>query len=124
MVFCTESLFLHTKKSLFEIGVQVLGEIFRQKQIDSKNEKEIRRRLREEKRKAKILKKLEISGSDEINEKIANEEKKLLKVQRKLEAIRLIEELFRRIKEKMKDQEEVDHHTKIARKNQDEVKKG
>lgn len=36
--------------------------------------------------------------SDDINEKIAKEEKKLLKVQRKLEAIRLIEELFRRIK--------------------------
>lgn len=54
--------------------------------------------MREEKRKAKILKKLEITGSDEINEKIAKEEKKLIKVQRKLEAIRLVEELFRRIK--------------------------
>nr|CAH7744885.1 unnamed protein product [Callosobruchus chinensis] len=60
----------------------------------------MRRKLREEKRKAKILQKLEITGADEINEKIAIEEKKLLKVQRKLEAIRLVEELFRRIKEK------------------------
>ncbi|XP_057658883.1 A-kinase anchor protein 17A isoform X1 [Diorhabda carinulata] len=75
-------------------------ELERQKEIDLKEQKKLRRKLREEKRKAKILEKLEISGSDEINEKIANEEKKLLKVQRKLEAIRLLEELFRRIQEK------------------------
>lgn len=71
--------------------------IFRQREFDIKEQKKLRRKLREEKRKAKILEKLEISGSDEINEKIAKEEKKLLRVQRKLEAIRLVEELFRRI---------------------------
>lgn len=71
---------------------------YRKKEANLKTQKEIRRRVREEKRKAKILKKLEITGSDEINEKIAREEKKLIKVQRKLEAIRLVEELFRRIK--------------------------
>lgn len=54
--------------------------------------------MREEKRKAKIMKKLEITGSDEINAKIASEKKKLVKVQRKLEAIRLVEELFKRVK--------------------------
>uniref|UniRef100_A0A6P7FWK6 A-kinase anchor protein 17A n=1 Tax=Diabrotica virgifera virgifera TaxID=50390 RepID=A0A6P7FWK6_DIAVI len=75
-------------------------EIERQKELDLKEQKKIRRKLREEKRKAKILEKLEISGSDEINEKIAKEEKKLLGVQRKLEAIRLVEELFRRIQDK------------------------
>lgn len=53
--------------------------------------------MREERRKAKILEKLEITGTDEINEKIVREEKKLLKVQRKLESIRLVEELFKRI---------------------------
>ncbi|KAJ8912284.1 hypothetical protein NQ315_017317 [Exocentrus adspersus] len=63
-----------------------------------KLQKEQRRKLREEKRKAKILEKLEVSGTDEINAKIAKEEKKLLKVQRRLEAIRLVEELFKRIK--------------------------
>lgn len=73
--------------------------------------------MREEKRKEKILKKLEINGSDEINEKIAKEEKKLLKVQRRLEAIRLIEELFRRIKDKIDE----DHHSKVSTKNQAEV---
>lgn len=72
----------------------------RKKGENLQKQKEIRRRMREEKRKAKILKKLEITGSDEINEKIAREEKKLLRVQRKLEAIRLVEELFKRIKEK------------------------
>lgn len=76
-------------------GVVVIS---RQKEIDQKNAKERRRREREEKRKAKILAKLKVKGADEINEKIAKEEKKLLKVQRKLEAIRLVEELFRRIK--------------------------
>lgn len=45
-----------------------------------------------------MLAKLKMTESDDINEKIAKEERKLLKVQRKLEAIRLIEELFRRIK--------------------------
>ncbi|CAH1956085.1 unnamed protein product [Acanthoscelides obtectus] len=79
---------------------EVLVIIYRQREVDVKTEKEMRRKLREEKRKAKILQKLEITGADEINEKIANEEKKLLKVQRKLEAIRLVEELFRRIKDK------------------------
>lgn len=72
--------------------------LFRQKEIEVKQQKEQRRRLREEKRKVKILEKLEISGTDEINAKIAKEEKKLLRVQRKLEAIRLVEELFKRIK--------------------------
>lgn len=68
------------------------------KEIDTKTQKEQRRKEREAKRKAKILEKLKSSGSDDISEKIAKEEKKLLKVQRKLEAIRLVEELFCRIK--------------------------
>lgn len=74
------------------------GVDFRQKEIDLKTEKEKRRREREAKRKAKLLEKLKSSGCDDINDKIAKEEKKLLKAQRKLEAIRLVEELFKRIK--------------------------
>lgn len=66
--------------------------------MDQKQEKEKRRREREEHRKAKILAQLKIKDADEINDKIAKEEKKLLNAQRKLEAIRLIEELFRRVK--------------------------
>jgi arginine/serine-rich splicing factor 17 len=72
----------------------------RQKEISLKTEKEQRRREREAKRKAKLLEKLKINSCDEINDKIAKEEKKLMKAQRKLEAIRLVEELFRRIKDK------------------------
>ncbi|XP_017783391.1 PREDICTED: A-kinase anchor protein 17A-like isoform X2 [Nicrophorus vespilloides] len=71
------------------------------KKIDMKNEKEKRRREREEKRKAKILAELKTKGSVDINDKIAKEEKKLLKVQRRLESIRLVEELFKRIKIKV-----------------------
>ena len=66
--------------------------------MDEKAAKERRRHEREEKRKARILAKLKSNSRDKINEKIAKEEKKLLKAQRKLEAIRLVEELFRRIK--------------------------
>ncbi|KAH1012721.1 hypothetical protein HUJ05_011825 [Dendroctonus ponderosae] len=86
------------KIALEEIKKQ--EEVERKKNENLKTQKEIRRRMREEKRKTKILQKLEITGSDEINEKIAKEEKKLVKVQRKLEAIRMVEELFKRIKEK------------------------
>lgn len=72
--------------------------IFREREISAKKQKEQRRKLREEKRKAAILEKLKINSADEINAKIVKEEKKLLKAQRKLESIRLIEELFRRVK--------------------------
>ncbi|CAH0552760.1 unnamed protein product [Brassicogethes aeneus] len=81
-------------------NIQREQEILREKDQDLKNQKERQRKLREERRKSKVLEKLKISGSDEINEKIAKEEKKLMKAQRKLEAIRLVEELFRRIKDK------------------------
>lgn len=45
-----------------------------------------------------MLDKLKVKSSDNLDEKIAKEEKKMMKVQRRLEAIRLIEELFNRIK--------------------------
>lgn len=82
--------------AVYSLSLQICH--FRQKENDVKLQKEQRRKLREEKRKVKILEKLEISGTEEINAKIAKEEKKLLKVQRQLEAIRLVEELFSRIK--------------------------
>ncbi|XP_018318508.1 trichohyalin isoform X2 [Agrilus planipennis] len=75
----------------------------RQREEAEKVEKEKRRQERERKRKQKILAKLKINGADEITNKIAKEEKKLLKAQRKLEAIRLVEELFRRIKVKYEE---------------------
>jgi len=57
-----------------------------------------RRNLREEKRKAKRLKRLANREADEMNQRIATEERLLLKAQRKLEAIHLLGELFSRIK--------------------------
>lgn len=73
-------------------------DFFSQKKFDVKTQKDLRRKLREEKRKVKILQKLEIDSTDDINSKIAKEKKLLLGIQRKLEAIRLIEELYKRIK--------------------------
>ncbi|XP_044262350.1 A-kinase anchor protein 17A [Tribolium madens] len=92
----------------------------RQKEITLKSEKEQRRREREQKRKAKLLEKLKINSCDEINDKIAKEEKKLLKAQRKLEAIRLVEELFRRIKEK---KDELHMYSKTKSASGDELKR-
>lgn len=57
-----------------------------------------RRKLREDKRKAKRLKRLADREADEMNQRIATEERLLLKTQRKLEAIHLLGELFTRIK--------------------------
>lgn len=62
-------------------------------------EKKLERRLlRENKRKARRLKRLADLEVDEMNERIMSEEKLLLKTQRKLEAIHLLGELFTRIK--------------------------
>ncbi|KAG5886374.1 hypothetical protein JTB14_034907 [Gonioctena quinquepunctata] len=96
-------------------------ELERQREVDIQQQKKLRQKLREEKRKAKILEKLEITGTDEINEKIVKEEKKLLKVQRKLEAIRLVEELFRRIKER--NPENVQLYDNIPNSSYDELKR-
>ncbi|XP_045461477.1 A-kinase anchor protein 17A-like isoform X1 [Harmonia axyridis] len=90
----------------------------KKRELTAKQQKEQRRRLREEKRKAAILEKLKIKSADEINAKIAKEEKKLLKAQRKLESIRLLEELFRRIKEK-REIEEVNSYNVERSKNAD-----
>jgi len=64
-------------------------------ELEKKNE---RRKLREEKRKAKRIKRLIDREADVMNQKIATEERLLLKTQRKLEAIHLLGELFTRIK--------------------------
>lgn len=57
-----------------------------------------RRKLRENKRKARRLKRLADLEVDKMNEKIVSEEKLLLKTQRKLEALHLLGELFTRVK--------------------------
>ena len=60
--------------------------------------KETRRRKREEKRKRKALTVFRKQEEDKVSMKIAREERKLIKAQRQLESIRLLDELFDRIK--------------------------
>lgn len=57
-----------------------------------------RQRKREEKRKRKVLTTFRKQEEDKVSMKIAREEKKLIKAQRQLESIRLLDELFDRIK--------------------------
>lgn len=71
---------------------------FRLKKLEEKHRKAERQRQREEKRKKRQLMKLKEKETEEMNIKIAVEEKKLLIAQRKLESIRLLDELFERVK--------------------------
>ena len=57
-----------------------------------------KQREREEKRKEKHLKKIQERGQVEISQKIRVEQRKLMIAQRKLESIRILEQLFDRIK--------------------------
>ena len=79
---------------------------FRLQKLEEKRQKAERQKHREEKRKRKQLMKLKEKETREMNMKIAVEERKLLIAQRKLESIRLLDELFERIK--------VCHHFKIS----------
>lgn len=57
-----------------------------------------RQQKREEKRKGKALKMFRKQEEDKVSMKIAREEQKLIKAQRQLESMRLLDELFDRIK--------------------------
>ncbi|XP_011208323.2 A-kinase anchor protein 17A isoform X2 [Bactrocera dorsalis] len=70
----------------------------RQKEEQKKLAELEKQREREEKRKEKHLKKIQEKGQVEISQKIRIEERKLMIAQRKLESIRILEELFDRIK--------------------------
>jgi splicing factor, arginine/serine-rich 17 len=59
-----------------------------------------RQRQREERRKQKNIMKITETESSELTKKIHKEQKKLLKTQRKVESIRLLEVLFGRIEKK------------------------
>lgn len=60
-----------------------------------------KQREREEKRKEKHLKKIQERGQVEISQKIRMEERKLMIAQRKLESIRILEQVFERIQVRM-----------------------
>jgi arginine/serine-rich splicing factor 17 len=71
---------------------------FRLKKIEEKRQRAERQKQREDKRKQRQLMKLKEKETQEMNMKIAIEERKLLIAQRKLESIRLLDELFERVK--------------------------
>lgn len=71
---------------------------FRKKEAADKDAKYMRRKKREEKRKRKALTIFRKQEEDKVSMKIAREEQKLIKAQRQLESIRLLDELFDRIK--------------------------
>lgn len=71
---------------------------FRKKEEADSLAKVDRQRYREEKRKRKALTKFRKQEEDKVSMKIAREEQKLIKAQRQLESIRLLDELFDRIK--------------------------
>ncbi|XP_050349926.1 A-kinase anchor protein 17A isoform X2 [Nymphalis io] len=69
----------------------------RQKNDHHEREKLEKMREREERRKKKQIAKLMAKDNVDLNKKVAEEQKKLLKTQKRLQAIRLIDELFKRI---------------------------
>ncbi|KAH0549059.1 hypothetical protein KQX54_005508 [Cotesia glomerata] len=71
------------------------------KEVADKDAKYMRRKKREEKRKRKALTIFRKQEEDKVSMKIAREEQKLIKAQRQLESIRLLDELFDRIKIKL-----------------------
>lgn len=73
------------------INLRKLQEAKKQAELD-------KQRQREEKRKKKYMEKINQSESSELTKKIRNEQKKLLKTQRKMESVRILEALFERIK--------------------------
>ncbi|XP_011877686.1 PREDICTED: A-kinase anchor protein 17A isoform X2 [Vollenhovia emeryi] len=76
-----------------------------------------RRQKREEKRKRKALTKFRKQEEDKVSMKIAREEQKLIKAQRQLESIRLLDELFDRIKTKV-EKKEIKLNQNIVKKNE------
>lgn len=70
----------------------------RKKEEADSAEKVNRLQKREEKRKRKALKMFRKQEEDKVSMKIAREEQKLIKAQRQLESMRLLDELFDRIK--------------------------
>merc|ERR1712192_48264 len=61
----------------------------------------------EEKRKAKTLRKMGLTEEEEMAERIGIEERKLLLAQRKLESIRILDELLERVKATNKSKDEI-----------------
>ncbi len=66
---------------------------------EAEREEKIRRRMeREERRRLKKMQRRNVDDEEEMNRRIAVEERKLLVAQRKLESIRMLDELLERVK--------------------------
>lgn len=76
---------------------RIIFHSLRQKYEHTEREKLEKMREREERRKKKQLAKLMQREDVDLNGKVAEERRKLLEAQKKLQAMRLIEELFKRI---------------------------
>ncbi|XP_058803902.1 A-kinase anchor protein 17A isoform X2 [Phymastichus coffea] len=94
-------------------------EEMRKKEEADLKSKESRRRTREEKRKRKALTVFRKQEEDKVSLKIAREERKLIKAQRQLESIRLLDALFDRIKIKV-EKNEIDIKSKTVDDKKDE----
>ena len=80
-----------------EIVSRFIFKSLRQKVEHHEKEKLVKMREREERRKKKQLAKLMEREDVDLNRKVAEEQRKLLKSQKKLQAVRLIDELFKRL---------------------------
>lgn len=81
--------------------------IYRQKIEEAKLAELQKQREREEKRRAKHLKKIQERNQIECSQKIRLEERKLMIAKRKLESIRVLEELFNRLQVKSLSMERI-----------------
>ncbi|XP_039291787.1 A-kinase anchor protein 17A [Nilaparvata lugens] len=82
--------------------IQAEKEAERQQKQKEKEDKLQRRREREKKRKLRQLEKMRAKEAQEMNAKIASEERLLIMAQRKLETIRLLGELIKKVEEDSK----------------------
>lgn len=80
-----------------EVVSRIIFHSLRQKYERAEREKLEKMKEREERRKKKQLAKLMERDDVDLNSRVAEEKKKLMKEQKKLQAIRLIDELFKRI---------------------------
>ncbi|XP_023172925.1 A-kinase anchor protein 17A isoform X2 [Drosophila hydei] len=90
-----------------------LQELERQKKEQLKLSELEKQREREEKRKEKHLKRIQERGQVEISQKIRIEERKLMIAQRKLESIRILEQVFERIQLKQKEKKQRGNHDEV-----------
>ena len=66
---------------------------------EAEREEKVRRRMeREDRRRQRKLDRKNVNDEEEMNRRIAIEERKLLVAQRKLESIRMLDELLERVK--------------------------